>query len=178
MHCLTFPKYFFICSSLASHVPFTWPITNWESPWTRTESAPSDFTSYKPWSRTLYSASLLVVWNYRQTAYSKWSPSGECRTRPIPPACCMDEPSTWKTHCFTPCTSLCCSLEGVNSAMKYARTWAFIVSLGLYRTSNSLSSTARWISCPTASSLFMAFFSGWSVRTLVNVFKPLKTQPN
>ena len=51
MHCLTLPKYFFIHSSLASHVPFTWPITNYESPWTRTEFTPSDLANSKPWIR-------------------------------------------------------------------------------------------------------------------------------
>ena len=105
MHCLTLFKYFFIHSSLVSHVPFTWPITNCESPWTRTESAPSDFANSKPWGRASCSASLLVVWNCRQNTYSRWSPSSECKTIPIPLAYCVDEPSTWTTYCFTPWSS-------------------------------------------------------------------------
>ena len=167
MHWLTLLKYFFIHSSLASHVPFTWPITNCESPWTRTKSASSDLANSKPWSKASYLASLLVVWNYRRTAYSWWSPSSDCNIIPIPPACCVDKPSIRMTHCFVPWSSFYWLLAGVNSTTKFARTWAFITSLGLYRTSNSLSSTTHWINHPTTSSLFIAFFNEWSVRTLI-----------
>lgn len=105
MHYLTLFKYFFICFSLASHIPFTWPITNCESPQTRIESALSDSANSKPWSRALYSSLLLVVWNCRWTAYSRWSPFGECKTIPIPHACHVDESSTRTTHCFAPWSS-------------------------------------------------------------------------
>ena len=57
----TLLRYFFIRSSLASHVPFTWPMTNWESPKTRTDPASTDLASSNPLIRASYSASLLVV---------------------------------------------------------------------------------------------------------------------
>ena len=167
IHCLTLFKYFFICSSLASHGSFIWPITNCESYWTRTEFAPSDLAYSKPWSRASYSSSLLVAWNCRRTTYSRWSASSNCKTIIIPHACCVDEPSTWMTYCFALWSSFCWLLVGVNSEMKSARTWAFIAFPSLYCTSNSLSSTAHWINCPVASNLIMAFFSRWFIRTLI-----------
>ena len=159
MHYFTLPKYFFICYSLTSHISFTWPITSYESPRTRTESAPSDLANSKPCSRASYSASLLVIWNCRWTTYSRWSPSSDRNTILIPPTCCVDKPFTRTTHRFAPWSPFYWSWVWVNLAMKSASTWAFIASLGWYLMSNSLSSTTYWINCPAASNLFIAFFN-------------------
>ena len=163
---LTLFRYFFIRSSFVSQVPFTWPMTSYESLWTTTESTPIALAKFKPMMRASYSALLLVAWNCRRDAYFRQSPFGDLKIISIPPTCCVDDPSTWTIHCGAPLL-FCWSLVGVNLAIKSASTWAFIASCGWYFTSNSLSSIAYWINCPIASNLFMAFLSGWSIMTLM-----------
>ena len=96
--CFTVLRYYFIRSSSASHVPFTWLIINYESPWTTTDSAPKDLANSNPLRRASYSASLLVVWYCRWAAFFNLSSSGELNIIPIHPAYNMDEPSTLTTH--------------------------------------------------------------------------------
>ena len=96
------------------------------------------------------SALLLVVWNCRQMTYSRRSPSSDCSTIPTPPACCVDEPFTWTTHCFIPWSPLCCSQVGVNLVMKSAKAWAFIASLGQCHTSSGfqlIHNLFEWVIC-------------------------------
>ena len=164
---LTLLRYFFIRSSLASYVPFTWPITNWESPWTNFDSAPRDFANSNPLRKASYSTSLLGAGYYGWTLYFNSSPSGDCKTTPIPLVCSVDDPSTWMTHVLTSSIMSKSSWLGVNSAMKSTRTCAFIAFLGWYLMSNSLSSIAHWISHPKAFNLFISILSGWSVITLM-----------
>ena len=163
----TLSRYLLIRSSLASHVPFIWPMTNWESHRTSIDFASTDLANSSPLKRASYSTSLLVAWYCRWILCFNLSLSGDCKTTPIPLACCVDDLSTWTTHFLLSSTPSKLSLLGVNSVMKFARAWAFIAILGWYLTSNSLSSTAHWISYPAASNLFMAFLSGWSVMTLI-----------
>ena len=54
---------------------------------------------------------------------------------------------------------------GVNSMMKSAKICPFIVVLGLYLMSNSLSSIAHFISLPEVSSLCSICFIGYLVGT-------------
>ena len=54
---------------------------------------------------------------------------------------------------------------GVNSMMKSARIYPFIVVLVLYLISNSLSSIAHFISLPEVSGLCSICFIGYSVGT-------------
>ena len=92
MQCLTLLKYLFIHSSLASHVPFTWPMISCEFPWMTTNLTPNALAKSKPLMRALYSVSLFVVWNCRWTVYSKWSPLGNCKITRTPLACWVDDP--------------------------------------------------------------------------------------
>ena len=120
----------FIHSSLASHMPFTWTMISYESPWMTSDSTPNALARSKPLIRASYSVLLLVVKNYRRMAYSRRSPSSDCNTTPIPLACWVDEPSTQTTHSFAPKSLFCWWWAGVNSEMKSIRAWAFIASLG------------------------------------------------
>ena len=56
---------------------------------------------------------------------------------------------------------------GVNSATKYAKAYALMVVLGRYYASNSLSLMAQMTVLPVASRLFIGFFSGLFVRTIM-----------
>ena len=163
----TLLRYFLIWCFLASHIPFTWLIINWESPWMTADSTFKDLANSNPIRRVSYSASLLVVWYYRQVAYFNLSPSGNLSITSIPPTYNVDEPSTLTTNLWASSTSFSSTWLGVNSTMKSPNTCAFIAFLGWYLTSNSLSSMVHWISRPATSNLFIAFFSGWSVKTLM-----------
>ena len=140
---------------------------NWESPWTIIDSGPRDLANSNPLRRASYSASLLVVWYCKRAAYFNLSPSGDLSITLIPPAYNVDEPSTLMTHFRTSSTSSSSLWLGLNSAMKSANTYALITFLGWYLTSNSLSFMAHWISCPATSNLFIPFFNGWSIKTLM-----------
>ena len=118
--CNTLSKYFFIRSSFASYVPFIWPITNKEFPRTSTDFASTDLANSSPLSRASYSTSLLVGRYCRRTLCFHLSPLGDCKTTPILPTCCVDEPSTWTIHFLFSCTSSSSHL-GMNSAIKSAR---------------------------------------------------------
>jgi hypothetical protein len=84
-------------------------------------------------------------------------PSGVLKTTPTPPAPLTDDPSILTYHLFSGPSSDGSSSAIVNSAMKSARACALIACLGRYSISNSLNSTAHWISLPTASRLIHCF---------------------
>ena len=52
----------------------------------------------RPVSRVSYSASLLVIGNWKGTAHSIISPSRDCRTTSIPLTCRLDNPSVQTIH--------------------------------------------------------------------------------
>ena len=128
---------------------------------------PSDLANSKPWRKASNSTSLLVIWNYRRIAYSRRSPSSDCKITSNPPTYWVDEPSIWTIHCFAPFPPFCWSWVGVNTVIKSTSAWAFITSLGWYLMLNSLSSSAYWIRCPATSNLFIAFLREWFVRMLI-----------
>lgn len=99
MQCFILPKFLFICSSLAFHIPFTWPMIFCESPWITTNLAPNALAKSKLLIRVSYSALLLVVWNYRRMTYSRQSLLGNCKITLTPLAFWVDEPSTWTILC-------------------------------------------------------------------------------
>ena len=76
-----------------------------------------------------YSASLLVVENWRRTARSIVSPSGDHSKTLAPPACWLDEAFVHIIHTV----GLSSSFSFVmNSTMKLAKAYALIVVLGQY----------------------------------------------
>ena len=105
-----------------------------------------------------YSASLLEAWNPSMSI-----PSGEVRIKPAPLPCAFEAPSTKSFHIgrSSPERVGSASSIGVNSMTKSA----FIVVLGLYLMSNSLSSMAYFISLPETSGLCKTYFIGYSVGT-------------
>ena len=106
-----------------------------------------------PVRSALYSASLLVVWNYNLTAFFRISPSGDMKTTPVPPTFLVADPFVWVVHVFFWGSYF--SWEWVNSTMKSVRTWALIATQGEYSMSNWPSSIAHWTRRPATSILFI-----------------------
>ena len=94
--------------------------------------------------------SLLVLENWRRTAHFISSPCGDCRTTPTLPTCQLDNLSVRTTHGTAP---QALSFV-VSSTSKSANAQALLTTLGLYCTSNSLSSIAH----KTNSSGFLQIF--------------------
>ena len=106
--------------------------------------------------------------------YFRTSPSGEVMTTPTPPLPFSDDPLVCIVHNSAMPIELSSGM--VNSAMKSANTWAFIVVQGLYSMLNWLSLTAHYTIRPTASGLFIAFLIGWSVMTRIKFCLKVRVQ--
>ena len=123
----------------------------------------------RPERTVSYSTSLLVVENWRRTAHSIISPSGDYSRTLTPLARWLDDPSIHIIHAIVLSFS---SSFIMNLVMKSAKSWALIAILGQYWTSNSLSSIAHRTSRLAASGLFIVFHNGLSVwTTMVCVWK-------
>ena len=111
---------------------------------------------------TSYSASLLVVENWRWTAHSIVSSSGDRSKTLAPLAHWLDEAFVHIIHTVGLSSSFSFV---VNSTMKSAKAYALIAVLGQYYTLNSPSSIAHKTSRPIATRLLIAFCSGFFVWT-------------
>ena len=120
-------RYLCILVSFVSKSPLTCPITSYESLLSKAFLAPSARAILSPVNIASYSASLLAMGNLSWTPYFEMSPSRKATTTPIPPLFCVDDPSICIVQ-SSPWTSSC-SRE-VNSAMKFAITWAFMAVQG------------------------------------------------
>jgi len=129
-----------------------------------TDEAPAALARSKPKRTTSYSASLLVVGNWRRMVHSTISPSSDYRTTPPLPTRWLDELSVHKIHVAGPSSS---SSFAVNSATKSTKAWALIVVLGWYSMLNSSSSIAHKIIHPAAFGIFIALCNGLSVWTIM-----------
>ena len=127
-----------------------------------TNEALAALAKSRPIRTAIYSASLLVVGNWRWTAHSVKSPSGDRRTPPTPSVCWLDKLSIHIVHGAGPLSS---SSFAVNLVTKSAKAWALIVVCGWYSMSNSSSSIAHKTNRSTDSGLFIAFRNGLSVWT-------------
>ena len=123
-----------------------------------------DFANFNLVRRALYSASLLVVGNWSRTAYWITSFSSDSRTTPTPLASLLDDPSTFIVY---QASSSLFSTPKVNSAIKLANAWALMAVWGRHLTSNFPNSIAHKTNHPAASSLFIAFFIGWSISIII-----------
>ena len=116
---------------------------------------------------TSYSASLLEVGKLNLRAYSTSIPFGEVRIRLAPLHWALAASSTDKLQMGRLGVSWVASAGsiGVNSMMKSTKICPFIVVLGLYLMSNSLSSIAHFISLPEVYVLCSICFIEYSVGT-------------
>ena len=116
---------------------------------------------------TSYSALLLEALELNLRDYSTSIPSGKVRIRPASLPWALAARSTDNLQMgrsgVSWVTSAGCA--GVNSMMKSAKICPFIVVLGLYRMSNSLSSIAHFISLPEVYGLCSICFIGYSFGT-------------
>ncbi|KAL2480642.1 Uncharacterized protein Adt_33608 [Abeliophyllum distichum] len=108
-----------------------------------------------------YSASLLVTGNSKRSEYSSSSASRERIMTPALEPSLLDDPSTYIIQVAL--SSMGGALGRVSSAIKSAKTYAFIAVRGLKSISNSLSSIAHFKRCPDVSGLCSICLSGWSV---------------
>ena len=124
------------------------PTTTYESQCMTTDSTPAALAKSRPKRTASYSASLLVIENWRWIVHSIVSPIGDRSKTSAPPACWLNELSVHIIHVIGFFLS---SSPVVNSAMKSTKACALIVVLGRYWTSNSLSSIAHRTSHPAPS---------------------------
>lgn len=68
-------------------------VLTWELLYMTTNDASVALAKSRPISTTSYLVSLLVVINWRRTAHFIESPSGDCKTIPIPPVHLLDKSS-------------------------------------------------------------------------------------
>ena len=129
-----------------------------------------EWARLNPTMTASYSASLLEAWKPNRRVYSTSIPFGEVRIIPAPLHWALAPPPppspdnlqmgrsgvSWVAFVDT---------VGVNSMMKSTRICSFIVVLGLYLMSNSLSSIAHFISLPEVSGLCSICFIEYSVGT-------------
>ena len=125
-----------------------------------TDEAPIALVMSRPKRTASYSASLLVVGNWRWIVHYTKSPSSDCKTTLTPPVHWLNESSVHIIHVFGP-SSL--SSFAVNSATKSAKAWALIVIFGRYSMLNSPSSIAHKTNRPVAFRLFITLRNGLSV---------------
>ena len=93
--CLTWLKYPYILTSLASNSPFIWPMTNLEFENISTAFLPILWTIAIPTSRASYSTSLFVAEKPNLNDFSMVIFSGETRTSPTPNPLWFVMPSTY-----------------------------------------------------------------------------------
>ena len=110
-----------------------------------TDMAPTALAKSRTKRTALYSASLLVIENWRWNAHSIVSPSGGYSRTPASSTRWLDEPFVHIIHVASLSSS---SSFAINSAMKSAKAGSLIAILGQYQMSNSLSSIAHRTSRP------------------------------
>ena len=128
-----------------------------------------EWARLSPTMTASYSASLLEALKPNLRAYSTSIPSREVRIRPAPLPWALAAPSTDNLQMGRSGVSWVASVDfaGVNSLMKSTKICPFIAFLGLYLMSNSLSSTAHFISLPKVFGLCSICFIEYSVGTSI-----------
>ena len=103
------------------------PTTTCESQCMTVDSTPTVLAKSRPKRTALYSASLLVVKNWRRNTHSIVSLSSDHSKNPAPPAYWLDEPFVHIYHAIGFFSS---SFLVMNSAIKSAKACALIAVLG------------------------------------------------
>ena len=140
------------------------PTTTSESQCMTADLAPAALARPRLERTASYSASLLVIENWRWIAHSIISPFNDCSRTLTLLARWLDKPSIQIIHAIG-VSSL--SSPVVNSAMKLAKACTLIAIFGQYWTSNSPSSITHKTNHPAAFGLVIIFHNVLSIQTIM-----------